>query len=203
MLLKADVNAGRVFKFYVFGNFSTKFVTNQETAARTRITSQTSSRMSIDPIIFFVEFVTIFATFLSLVSNDTTMDKIDLEILEALKKDSRAKYVEIAEIVGLTEGAVRRRVKKMVEQGIIRKFTIETKSEFEAVILIKTDPTQTRNVALRIKDFSEKVFEVSGEYDIAAWIQAYTIKKLNEKVDEIRNLPSVLETSTLVKLISD
>lgn len=159
--------------------------------------------MSIDPIIFFVEFVTIFATFLSLVSNDTTMDKIDLEILEALKKDSRAKYVEIAEIVGLTEGAVRRRVKKMVEQGIIRKFTIETKSEFEAVILIKTDPTQTRNVALRIKDFSEKVFEVSGEYDIAAWIQAYTIKKLNEKVDEIRNLPSVLETSTLVKLISD
>ncbi|NIR87965.1 winged helix-turn-helix transcriptional regulator [Candidatus Bathyarchaeota archaeon] len=131
------------------------------------------------------------------------MDEIDIEILEVLKRDSRTKYVEIAEMVGLTEGAVRRRVKKMVEQGIIRKFTIEAKAEVEAVILVKTDPTQTRNVALRIKDFSEKVFEVSGDYDVAAWIQAYTIEKLNEKVDQIRNLPSVLETSTLVKLVSD
>ena len=64
------------------------------------------------------------------------MDELDTKILEVLKRASRTKYVEIAKTVRLTEGAVRRRVKKMLEQGIIEKFTIETKSEVEAVILV-------------------------------------------------------------------
>ena len=53
------------------------------------------------------------------------MDEIDLKILEILKVNSRTKYVEMAKMVNLTEGAVRRRVKIMHEEGVIRKFTIE------------------------------------------------------------------------------
>ena len=131
------------------------------------------------------------------------MDEIDIKILEILRQDSRTKYVKIAEIVDLTEGAVRRRVKKMLEQGIIRKFTIETKAEVEGIVLVKTDPAQTRKVALKIKGVSDKVFEVSGDYDIAALIQAYSIEELNRKVDNIRGLPEVLDTNTLIKLVSD
>lgn len=131
------------------------------------------------------------------------MDEIDIKILEILRQDSRTKYVKIAEIVDLTEGAVRRRVKKMLEQGVIRKFTIETKAEVEGIILVKTDPAQTRKVALKIKGVSDKVFEVSGDYDIAALIQAYSIEELNRKVDNIRGLPEVLDTNTLIKLVSD
>ncbi len=131
------------------------------------------------------------------------MDEIDIKILEILRQDSRTKYVKIAEIVDLTEGAVRRRVKKMLEQDVIRKFTIETKAEVEGIILVKTDPAQTRKVALKIKGVSDKVFEVSGDYDIAALIQAYSIEELNRKVDNIRGLPEVLDTNTLIKLVSD
>lgn len=131
------------------------------------------------------------------------MDKIDVKILEVLRRDSRTKYVKIAEMVGLTEGAVRRRIKKMLGDGTIRKFTVETRVEMEGIVLVKTDPAQTRNVTLKIKNISEKVFEVSGDYDIAALIQAYTMEELNRKVDEIRSLPEVLETNTLVKLVSD
>jgi len=42
------------------------------------------------------------------------MDEIDIETLKMLKKDSRTKYVKIAKIVRLSEGAVRRRAKKMM-----------------------------------------------------------------------------------------
>ena len=42
------------------------------------------------------------------------MDKIDIGILDILRENSRAKYVEIAKRVGLTEGAVRRRMKKLL-----------------------------------------------------------------------------------------
>jgi len=131
------------------------------------------------------------------------MDDIDLKILEILRRDSRTKFVKIAEVVALTEGAVRKRVKKMLDEGTITKFTIETKSEVEGIVLIKTDPALTREAAQKIKKFSDKVFEVSGDYDIAALIQAYTMEELNRKVDEIRGLPEVLNTNTLIKLVSD
>lgn len=131
------------------------------------------------------------------------MDEVDVKILGILKRNSRTKYVKMAEIVGLTEGAVRRRVKKLLEQGIIRKFTVETKVEVEGIVLVKTDPDKTRNVALKMKEIAERVFEVSGDFDVAALIQAYTIEELNKKVDDIRALPAVLETNTLIKLTGD
>jgi len=131
------------------------------------------------------------------------MDEIDVKILEILRQDSRTKYVKIAEMIGLTEGAVRRRVKNLLEQGIIRRFTVETKAEVEAIVLVKTDPAQTRSVTLKIREISDKVFEVSGDYDVAALIQAYNIENLNRKVDAIRRLPFVLSTNTLISLARD
>ncbi|RJS88255.1 Lrp/AsnC family transcriptional regulator [Candidatus Bathyarchaeota archaeon] len=131
---------------------------------------------------------------------DIIMDNIDLEILKILKSHARAKYVNIAKKIGLTEGAVRRRIKKLQKDGIIRRFTIETTAEFEGVVLVETEPTMTNNVAKRMKKIATRIFEVSGDYDIAAFIQAYTIDDLNKKIDAIRKLPGVLNTNTLIKL---
>ncbi len=128
------------------------------------------------------------------------MDQIDLKILSILKDNARTKYVDIAERVGLTEGAVRRRIKQLKDKGIIRKFTVETSIEFEGIVLVETEPAKTKEVTREIKKIADKVFEVSGEYDVAALIQAYTIEELNSKIDEIRKLPSVLNTKTLIKL---
>ncbi len=128
------------------------------------------------------------------------MDNVDLEILKILKRDARAKYVRIAESIGLTEGAVRRRVKKLTEEGVIKRFTVETTAEFEGIVLVETEPTRTGDLAVRIRNTATRVFEVSGDYDIAALIQAYTIDELNRKIDEIRNLPEVSNTNTLIKL---
>ncbi|HDN62475.1 MAG TPA: AsnC family transcriptional regulator, partial [Candidatus Bathyarchaeota archaeon] len=47
------------------------------------------------------------------------MDEIDRKILKLLKENARRSYVEIGKIVGLTEGAVRRRVKKLIDEGRI------------------------------------------------------------------------------------
>jgi len=95
------------------------------------------------------------------------MDPLDNQITEILKENSRAKFVDIGKAVGLSEGAVRRRVRKLIEKGIIRKFTIETQSGAEAIVLIKTDPAFTREVSRKLKRIAEKIFEVSGDFDIA------------------------------------
>jgi len=128
------------------------------------------------------------------------VDQIDLKILDILKQNARAKYVNIAKMVGLTEGAVRRRIKQLKDEGVIRRFTIETSIEFEGIVLIETEPAKTKDVTQEVKKIADRVFEVSGEYDIAALIHAYTIEELNSKIDEIRRLPWVLNTKTLIKL---
>jgi Lrp/AsnC family transcriptional regulator of lysine biosynthesis len=128
------------------------------------------------------------------------MDNVDLDILSILKKNSRKKYVDIAESVGLTEGAVRRRIKRLKEEGKIKRFTIETTTEFEGIVLIETHPTRTKEAVSEIREISTRVFEVSGDYDIAALIQSYTIDDLNRKIDKIRKLIGVQNTTTLIKL---
>lgn len=128
------------------------------------------------------------------------MDRVDQEILKILKKNSRTSYVEIARTVGLTEGAIRRRVKIMLDAGIITKFTIETASQTEGIVLIKTDPLRTGEVSSRLKELSERVFEISGEYDLAAFIYSESIKELNRRIDEIRGISGILNTNTLIKL---
>jgi len=128
------------------------------------------------------------------------VDEIDLRILELLKRNARMKYVKVAKSVGLTEGAVRRRIKELIKQGVIKKFTVETTVELEGIALIKTEPTRTKEATATISRIANRVFETSGDHDIAALIQAYTIEELNHKIDEIRRLPAVLSTNTLIKL---
>jgi Lrp/AsnC family transcriptional regulator of lysine biosynthesis len=134
------------------------------------------------------------------------MDQTDARIIELLREDGRAKFVDVAKNVGLTEGAVRRRIKKLITNGIIVKFSIETQSGAEGIVLIKTVPkTQpkfTRDVVKGLKNVAEKVFEVSGDFDIAALVTATNIEELNWKVDEIRKLPHVQNTNTLIRLIN-
>ncbi|MEM1586116.1 MAG: Lrp/AsnC family transcriptional regulator [Candidatus Bathyarchaeia archaeon] len=128
------------------------------------------------------------------------MDQIDFQILRILKENSRIKYVDIAKAVGLTEGAIRRRIRQLKEEGVIRKFTVETSIELEGIVLIETEVAKTKEVVEKVRKIGNRVFEVSGEYDVAVMIEAYTVDELNSKVDEIRKLPGVLNTKTLIKL---
>lgn len=130
------------------------------------------------------------------------MDEKDREILGHLKRNSRTKFVDIAKKMGVSEGRVRQRVNRMIDTGAIKRFTIDCPdAEMEAMVLIKAKTGATRSVAEAAKRVAQRVFEMSGEYDIAALITAPTTDELNTKVDSIRKLNGVLVTNTLVKLI--
>ena len=58
-----------------------------------------------------------------------TLDKVDREILAILQKDSSKPFVEIANELGVTDGTIHQRVKKLKKLGIIKKFTLELDDE--------------------------------------------------------------------------
>ncbi|MEX2738288.1 MAG: AsnC family transcriptional regulator [Candidatus Wukongarchaeota archaeon] len=128
------------------------------------------------------------------------MDNFDKEILRILKENAREKFVIIAKKVGLSEGAVRQRIKKMIRLGIIGRFTVDMGAFTEAFVMIKTDPVETKAITKQVKTKFEKVYEVSGEYDIALLLTTENIDELNDKVDEIRKIKGVIDTNTLIRL---
>jgi len=133
------------------------------------------------------------------------MDDIDLKLLELLKENSRASYVELGKMLNLSEAAVRRRVKKLVEDGTIKKFTLEIKERERAMALtlLSTAPNiPTYDVAgkiIKIKGV-EKVYEITGQYDIAVLISGPNIAEVNKIIDEIRKVDGVINTNTVIIL---
>ena len=132
------------------------------------------------------------------------LDKIDAAIIEALEENSRTSYIEIGKKVDLSEAAVRRRIKKLVEDGIIRKFTIDVKEEAaHAFTLIAVNPsTPTYEVSKKIKKIKgvRLVYEITGQYDIIAFIGGPNITEVNTYVEEIRKTTGVLKTNTVIIL---
>lgn len=52
------------------------------------------------------------------------IDLIDRNIVTILKEDARTSYSKIADDIGKTEATVRRRVNRLIDEKIIKKFTI-------------------------------------------------------------------------------
>lgn len=132
-------------------------------------------------------------------------DKTDETIIEMLKKDSRQSFVEIGKKLGLSESAVRRRVKNLTDGGIIKKFTLETgdANSTSAIILISVDSsTDTSKVSSRLTKLQgvDTVYEITGQYDIATIIRAPNITEINACIDALRKVPGVFDTNTVIIL---
>ena len=54
-----------------------------------------------------------------------SFDKIDLKILNCLKKNARISYKDIGEEIGLTSPAVTQRIQKMESEGVIKRYKVE------------------------------------------------------------------------------
>ncbi|MEB3861585.1 MAG: Lrp/AsnC family transcriptional regulator [Desulfurococcales archaeon] len=133
------------------------------------------------------------------------LDERDLILLEELKRDSRTPFSRLAKLLGVTESAVRKRVRRLVEAGVIRRFTIEytLPGELGAIILVKVrSPTPVPEVSKRIAGhrFVDRVVEVTGEYDIVAMARAGSVGEINGLIDYIRGVEGVAETYTMIIL---
>lgn len=135
------------------------------------------------------------------------MDETDKKIIKILKNDGRAGYVEIGNQVNLSEGAVRKRIKTLTDDGVIRKFTVKVgvAEGAEAVTLLATNPSYpTQEVSKRIQQIPnvETIYEVSGEYDIVAVIGGMNVIEVNECIEKIRRVEGIMKTNTMIVLRS-
>jgi DNA-binding Lrp family transcriptional regulator len=128
------------------------------------------------------------------------IDHLDEKIIEILKKDSRRPFVDIANQLKVSEGTIRSRVRKLIDDNIVQSFTIKTSGKnVKAIIEIKIDVNvNTSEVAREISKFDgvSDVFEVTGEEDIVAIIDVNSSPQLNDIIEKVRRFDNVQSTRT-------
>ena len=132
-------------------------------------------------------------------------DKTDDKIIGFLRDDARESFVEIGKKLKLSESAVRRRVKNLVDGGVIEKFTVEMgeSNTTSAIVLISVDSaTDTSKVSAKLTKLEavKTVYEITGQYDISVIIRAANITEINICIDELRKIQGVIDTNTVIIL---
>ena len=135
------------------------------------------------------------------------MDEKDKQIIKILKEDARSGYGDIGNKVGLSEGAVRKRIKTLTDENVIRKFTVKigVGEGPQAITLLATNPAfPTVEVSKKILDLPnvETIYEVTGEYDIVAVISGLSVTEVNECIEKIRRVEGIMKTNTMIVLRS-
>ena len=134
---------------------------------------------------------------------DVVVDDLDNQIVEILKKDGRASNAHIARALGVSEGTVRRRLRMLIEGGVIHvnvsldpvKMGLTT----EAIIGLEVDPDKMDPVCASLADFDEigYVTLTTGAMDVFAWGRFSSTESLGLFLrSKVGKIPGVRRTET-------
>ncbi|HEY3724023.1 MAG TPA: Lrp/AsnC family transcriptional regulator [Acidimicrobiia bacterium] len=134
------------------------------------------------------------------------IDDLDKAIIEQLQEDGRLPYTRLGAAVGLSEAAVRQRVQRLVESGVVQIVAVTDPLTLgfrrEAMIGLKIEG-DLRGVADMIASVPEVsyVVVVSGSFDLLMEVVCedddHLLALLNDKV---RSIPGVRSTETFTYL---
>lgn len=135
-----------------------------------------------------------------------TLDEVSKGIVEQLQKDGRRSYAEIGKAVGLSEAAVRQRVQKLTEAGVMQIVAVTDPMQLgfyrQAMIGLKVtgDTLKVAEELGRIPAIDYVVL-TAGSFDILAEVVCESDEDLIELLNRrIRGIDGVLSTETFVYL---
>lgn len=141
---------------------------------------------------------------------ETKLDSIDRKILEHLSENARISNREIAQLVGLAEGTVRTRIKRMQDDKCIR-FTALTQ-EFDVTtptlcyVGLRVDLEKLSDVASALSELPEVRFVATtlGRFDIFTVVVVESVENLSQlvsdqfmKISGVRRSYTSISTKTL------
>ena len=112
------------------------------------------------------------------------LDGKDIKILEILKADARLPIREIAKQTKIRPSTVHQRIQKLVESGVIEKFTIklsdkEIGENFIVFMLVKGSTSEYVDNRFLNDRHVKEVFGVTGEYDLLIKLKFTNVEEFN------------------------
>ncbi|MFD0687263.1 Lrp/AsnC family transcriptional regulator [Actinomadura fibrosa] len=134
------------------------------------------------------------------------LDDISWQIIEQLQEDGRRSYGAVARAVGLSEAAVRQRVQRMIEAGVMQIVAVtdplRVGGHRQAMVGVRAEgPLEP--VAEALSEMEETVYVVlcAGSFDLLCEVVCVDDEHLVEVLStRIRSIPGVVATETFVYL---
>ncbi|MFA5050098.1 MAG: Lrp/AsnC family transcriptional regulator [Candidatus Paceibacterota bacterium] len=140
-------------------------------------------------------------------NKNKTNDGFNENLLSELKKNSRMSYRKIAKKTGVSTTTIIERMKKLEQEGIIKKYTISVNYEklgydFMAVIQISIAQGHLIEVQKKISLLSGiiGVYDVTGKYDSIVIAMAKNRTEFNNLIKKISSTQNVERTNTSIVL---
>ena len=133
-------------------------------------------------------------------------DDVSKKIIEQLQEDGRRAYATIGKAVGLSEAAVRQRVQKLVDTGVMQIVAVTDPMQIgfarQAMIAISVSgPIEAVAEQLAKIDEVDYVVITAGSFDLMAEVVVADDEHLLDLISErIRAIPGVLRTETFLYL---
>jgi Lrp/AsnC family transcriptional regulator for asnA, asnC and gidA len=133
------------------------------------------------------------------------LDEISKRIIEQLQQDGRRSYAAIGKVVGLSEAAVRQRVQRLVDAGVMQIVAVTDPMTLgfhrQTMIGIKCEGDLER-VADHLAGMDEIDYVVitSGSFDLLVEVVCEDDDQLLEILSRVRMAPTVTSTETFVYL---
>lgn len=135
------------------------------------------------------------------------MDKLDSKIIQILQEDGRASNAGIARKVGVSEGTVRRRLKRLIQEEFIKVVALPDAAKLgfdsQALVGVQVDPDKIDQVADALGGLSEInwVAITTGSFDVFAWATLQSAEALGIFLrTKIGTIQGVRRTETFVNL---
>ncbi|NLU79422.1 Lrp/AsnC family transcriptional regulator [Micromonospora sp. HNM0581] len=133
------------------------------------------------------------------------LDDVAKQIIEQLQEDGRRPYATIGKAVGLSEAAVRQRVQRLLDAGVMQIVAVTDPLQLgfprQAMIGLRTDG-DLESVADRIAELDEVDYVVitAGSFDLLAEAVCRNDEHLLEILQRLRAVDGVLSTEAFVYL---
>ncbi len=134
------------------------------------------------------------------------LDETSKAIIAQLQQDGRRSYASIGKAVGLSEAAVRQRVQRLIEGGVMQIVAVTDPLQLgfarQAMVGVRvTGALEPVADALSAIDEVSYVVLTAGSYDLLAEVVCESDEHLLEIIShQIRGIPGVAGTETLVYL---
>ena len=134
-------------------------------------------------------------------------DEIDLQIIDALRKDGRVAFAQIAEQLNVSPGMIRLRYNRLLEEGYLKVVAITNplRMGFKtmAMIGIRAEGSKLLEVAEKISRLDEVIYLVisSGRFDLFAEVVCRDHEDLLRFITErLSTVDGVRETESFMHL---
>jgi len=136
-----------------------------------------------------------------------TLDSTDLKIINILKKNARTPVLKMSSILGISDVAIKKRIKKMEDMGIIRGYTIKIdypKLGYKglAIVGLDVESSDLLEVARKLveKENVKYVAISTGDHMIIATVIAKDNEELAAFIDELGKMKGVIKVCPAIVL---